>query len=76
MWPYIRAGEVHQRTLAEDDETGVIEAYSGAAPAESAGCGQASVIGGSRSAQPMAAYGWLLVIAGFVLIRRRRTRLV
>jgi hypothetical protein len=76
MWPYIRAGEVHQRTLTEDDEDGVIEAYAGSAPAESAGCGQASVVGGRRAAQPVAAYGWLLAAAGLVLVRRRRSRAV
>jgi hypothetical protein len=74
MWPYIRAGEVHQRTLADDDEQGVIEAYAGAAPAEAAGCGQASVVGAKRVSQPLAAYGWLLAAAGLVFFRRRRAR--
>jgi hypothetical protein len=27
MWPYIRAGEAHQRSLSTDDEEAVIEAY-------------------------------------------------
>jgi hypothetical protein len=27
MWPYIRAGEAHQRSLSVDDEEAVIEAY-------------------------------------------------
>jgi hypothetical protein len=72
MWPYIRGGEVHQRTLSEDDEQGVIEAYAGAAPAEAAGCGQASVVGGRRVAQPVAAVGWLLTAIAFVVVRRRR----
>jgi hypothetical protein len=71
MWPYIRAGEVHQRTLSDDDELGVIQAYAGSAPAEAMGCGQASVVGAARSAQPMAAYGWLLAVAGLALMRRR-----
>jgi len=74
MWPYIRAGEVHQRTLADDDEQGVIEAYAGSAPADAAGCGQASVVGAKNAAQPVAAYGWLLAVAGLVLVRRRRAR--
>lgn len=72
MWPYIRAGEVHQRTLSEDDEDGVTQAYAGGAPADASGCGQASVVGGKRAAQPVAAYGWLLALTGLVLIRRRR----
>lgn len=71
MWPYIRAGEVHQRTLSDDDEQGVIEAYAGSAP-EAMGCGQASVVGAARSAQPMAAYGWLLAVVGLALVRRRK----
>jgi MYXO-CTERM domain-containing protein len=71
MWPYIRAGEVHQRTLADDDEQGVIEAYAGAAPVGAAvGCGPASVVG----AQPVsaAAWAWPLVIVGLAGWRRRR----
>jgi hypothetical protein len=72
MWPYIRAGETHQRTLDDDDEQGVIEAYAGAAPTEAAGCGQASVVGAQRASQPVAAYAWLLLAAGLVLVRRRR----
>lgn len=74
MWPYIRAGEVHQRTLSEDDEQGVIEAYSGSAPTEVAGCGQASVVGARSASLPMAAYGWILAVAGLVVCRRRRAR--
>jgi hypothetical protein len=74
MWPYIRAGEVHQRTLSDDDEQGVIEAYAGAAPAEAMGCGQASVVGAARVSRPVAAYGWLLAVAGLALLRRRTKR--
>jgi hypothetical protein len=72
MWPYIRAGEVHQRTLAEDDEQGVIEAYAGAAPADAMGCGQASVVGARTAVQPSAAYTWLFAAAGLALWRRTR----
>lgn len=28
MWPYIRSGETHQRTLSEDDESAILELYS------------------------------------------------
>ena len=73
MWPYIRAGEVHQRTLSDDDEQGVIEAYAGIAPAAAAvGCGQASVVG----AQPVsaAAWAWPLAIVGLAAWRRRSKR--
>jgi hypothetical protein len=74
MWPYIRAGEVHQRTLSDDDEQGVIEAYAGAAPTETMGCGQASVVGAPRASQPLAAYGWSLAVGGLVVTRRRSRR--
>lgn len=70
MWPYIRAGEVHQRTLSDDDEQGVMEAYAGAAPATAAvGCGQASVAG----AHPASAAScvWPLAIVGLGAFRRR-----
>ena len=46
MWPYIRGGDVHQRTLSDDDEQGVIEAYRGATfETGTGGCTQASVVG-------------------------------
>jgi predicted Zn-dependent protease len=70
MWPYIRAGEVHQRTLSDDDEQGVIEAYAGAAPLGAAvGCGQASVAGVQSISA--AAWAWPLALVG--LVARRRT---
>ena len=28
MWPYIRAGETHQRTLSRDDEDGLVDLYA------------------------------------------------
>lgn len=72
MWPYIRAGEVHQRSLEEDDQSGVIEAYAGAAPAEAMGCGQASVAG--RATQPTAALVWMLAAAALVWRRKAQLR--
>jgi len=74
MWPYIRAGEVHQRTLADDDELGVIEAYAGAAPSQPMGCGQASVVGATRSVEPSTAYAWFFTVTGLALWRRRAAR--
>lgn len=46
MWPNIARGETHQRNLHEDDESGALEAYSGAPLAETDadGCGRASVV--------------------------------
>jgi hypothetical protein len=74
MWPYIRAGEVHQRTLTDDDEQGVIEAYAGAAPVDAMGCGQASVVGAERRLPRTAAYVWSLAVIGIVVFRRRGKR--
>jgi hypothetical protein len=71
MWPYIRAGDVHQRTLSDDDEQGVIEAYAGEAPAAPAGCGQASVVGAHSAA---ATAVWPAVLCSGLLLRRRQRR--
>ncbi|HKU37998.1 MAG TPA: matrixin family metalloprotease [Polyangiales bacterium] len=72
MWPYIRSGEVHQRTLSEDDEQGVIEAYAGQAPSSPAGCGQASVVGAARSAS--ADMLWPMLLLPLFLRRRQSPR--
>ncbi|MET0388794.1 MAG: matrixin family metalloprotease [Polyangiales bacterium] len=47
MWPYIRGGDVHQRTLSEDDERGITAAYADMVYESElpAGCTQASVLG-------------------------------
>jgi hypothetical protein len=74
MWPYIRAGEVHQRTLTDDDEQGVMEAYSGALPSEAMGCGQASVVGSLRSSASSVGYLWLAVAVVYGGLRRRSRR--
>jgi hypothetical protein len=71
MWPYARMGETHQRTLADDDEEGVIEAYRGPAPLPAMGCGPATVARGSRGPLP----GWVLALAlslGVAGLRLRR----
>jgi hypothetical protein len=72
MWPYIRAGEVHQRTIENDDEQGVIEAYAGTAPVEAAGCGQMSVAGSAQSERGGVALG--LFAAALVFAGRRRSQ--
>lgn len=70
MWPYISAGEVHQRSIAKDDEDGVIAAYAGSKSPAAAGCGQASVVGAVRghSSFPLAG---LLALVVVVAARRR-----
>ena len=74
MWPYARMGETHQRTLSDDDEAGVIEAYRGPAPPPVMGCGQASVMRGKRVAPP----AWLVllgVLMAFTALRLSRASL-
>jgi hypothetical protein len=74
MWPYIHGGDVHQRTLTDDDEQGVVEAYRGMtfAAANSGGCTQASVIGLRSPATNLQLLG--LVSAVVWMGRRRATR--
>jgi len=59
MWPRIRPGDTHQRTLETDDEEGALAVYRGLVLAPAAGCGGSSV--------PAAAGwrpGWLVVGLG------------
>lgn len=69
MNPYIRPGDVHQRTLEPDDEDGVIAAYAEALPPPAV-CAVASP--GRHQQDSYGAFGALLVIASGVLGRRRR----
>jgi hypothetical protein len=72
MWPYIRGGEVHQRTLSEDDEQGIVSAYKDvvfdSAPINS-GCTQASVLGMRPESSLLQWTG--LMLAAFWIGRRR-----
>jgi hypothetical protein len=76
MWPYIRNGEVHQRTLTEDDEEGVTEAYRGAVldAKPVGGCTQASVVGARADSSALQLSG--LVLAVLWSVRRRAARRV
>ena len=71
MWPYIHGGDVHQRTLSEDDEQGIVDAYRGAVLGANAagGCTQASVVG-VRSHSSFLQLTSLLLVA--LWIGRRR----
>lgn len=76
MYPYIRGGEVHQRTLEEDDHLGIEAAYKGVTfdSASKAGCTQASVLGARPSDSTMQ---WsALMIAAVWLGRRSVSRRV
>lgn len=70
MWPHIRSGETHQRTLSEDDEQGILEAY--AAPmtvAKTAMACSAVGPGVGGSSGLMAMIG--LALVGLVIRRKR-----
>lgn len=58
MWPRIRDGDTHQRTVETDDEAGVGEIYAAVTLAPAAGCGGATV-----AARPGGALPWLVVLA-------------
>jgi MYXO-CTERM domain-containing protein len=68
MYPNIRAGETHQRSLSQDDEAAIMEAYA-AAPASAAVRAAActAVPGGSSSS----VFTATLALLGALLIRRR-----
>lgn len=71
MWPQIRTGEFTQRTLADDDQDGVIAAYAAPIADSEFGCSVGKP-GRSQSSTlaPIALAGLLLVAARL----RRRTR--
>lgn len=71
MWPKIGRGEVHQRSLAVDDEDGVIAAYDGVdvdAASGLGGCSAATAHGTAPSG------GLALLFAAIVVLRRRGGR--
>lgn len=71
MWPYIRAGETHQRSLDEDDEAGVIELYTRVpAPLTDAGCVSNTVAG--RTSGPSRSMGSATVAGACLLLLCRR----
>jgi hypothetical protein len=72
MCPQIACGETHKRSIEEDDETGILEAYSGEPPEEAVGCGKASVSRG-RS-QPSLVL--ITIVATIMLWLLSRTRSV
>jgi hypothetical protein len=73
MWPYIRGGDVHQRTLSEDDEAGIVAAYKDVMYESNLplGCTQASVLGVLPSASNLRFGALVLLMLG---IAQRSTR--
>lgn len=75
MWPYIRGGDVHQRTISEDDEAGIVAAYKDVLYETSlpVGCTQASVLGVLPDASHLRFAAWLLfmLVVAHRLTRRR-----
>jgi len=70
MWPQIACDETHKRSIEDDDEMGILAAYSGSSPDEAAGCGKASVI--SSRSQPSLVL--ITAIAAIVLWMLYRTQ--
>jgi hypothetical protein len=76
MWPYIRGGDVHQRTLSEDDEAGIVAAYKDVLYESSLplGCTQASVLGAIPGAANLRIAAWVILMLGMgQRLARRRT---
>lgn len=63
MWPYADQGDTHQRTLTQDDEDGILDAYDGPPPLPAAACAQMTVGGAGRHATPV----WLAFLSVLVL---------
>jgi hypothetical protein len=72
MWPYIRKGEVHQRTLSEDDEHGVTEAYATAAAEAKATTAACSATGSIGSHGGHGILGLGLLLGAALLVGRKR----
>jgi hypothetical protein len=72
MWPYIRKGEVHQRTLSEDDERGITAAYEAAAVEAKAAAAACSATGSIGSHGGHGAFGLALLLGAAMLVSRKR----
>lgn len=74
MWPYIRSGETHQRTLSLDDEDALLDLYSAEleSSVEDMGCG-ASVLGNRLGSRAGIIWSSILLVGIAVLRLRRRS---
>jgi hypothetical protein len=68
MWPYADRGDTHQRTLSDDDEAGILDAYDGPPPLPASTCAPASTIAGHGAPPVWLASAMLLALA-FLLMR-------
>lgn len=72
MWPQIARGETHKRSLSDDDESGIVAAYSGPAPEDAMGCGKTSIVR-NRTRTPAVLYSILLISCIYWVYRLRKT---
>jgi len=71
MWPYARPDDTEKRTLAQDDEDGVIESYLSAPPPASSSCGSNTVTGRASGRGGLLLSSCMLAtIAGLWVMRR------
>jgi hypothetical protein len=73
MWPYIAKGELHQRTLTEDDERGVTDAYATAA-AQAKAAAACSATGSIGSDGGHGILGLGLLLGATLMVSRKRAR--
>lgn len=70
MWPFIRAGETHQRSLDLDDEEGIVELYRIGMASPQVGC-TPSTVARHRGRTPSGSL-LLLLAGGWLWMRKRR----
>jgi hypothetical protein len=74
MWPYARPDDTEKRTLAQDDEDGVIESYLSAPPPASSSCGGNTITGRASGRGGLVLSLYMLATIAGVWVTRRRPR--
>jgi hypothetical protein len=74
MWPYARPDDTEKRTLANDDEDGVMQSYASAPPPAASGCGPSTVVGRASGRGGLTVGLWLLAVIPMLRVSRRRRR--
>jgi hypothetical protein len=72
MWPYASPDDTGKRSLAQDDEDGVIESYASAPPAAAGGCGPNTVGGRASGHSGLLSGLWLLAVIPALRLRLSR----